>query len=81
MKQKILAILLRSGALPVKINVLEVRTVGPSLGQDSKDKSVVAFGAGIAIDHGILTFALSFIRLCCQCSIACICYVITSRVR
>ena len=46
---KDLAILLRSGALPVKINVLEVRTVGPSLGQDSKDKSVVAFGAGIAM--------------------------------
>ncbi|ETJ27017.1 Protein translocase subunit SecD, partial [human gut metagenome] len=41
--------LLRSGALPVKINVLEVRTVGPSLGQDSKDKSVVAFSAGIAM--------------------------------
>ena len=46
---KDLAILLRSGALPVKINVLEVRTVGPSLGQDSKDKSVVAFSAGIAM--------------------------------
>ena len=35
--------------MPVKINVLEVRTVGPSLGQDSKDKSVVAFSAGIAM--------------------------------
>ena len=46
---KDLAILLRSGALPVKINVLEVRTVGPSLGQDSKDKSIVAFSAGIAM--------------------------------
>ncbi len=38
---KQLAILLRSGALPVKVHVLEVRIVGPSLGQDSKDKSVI----------------------------------------
>ena len=57
---KDLAILLRSGALPVKINVLEVRTVGPSLGQDSKDKSVVAFGAGIAM---IMVFLLLLYRL------------------
>ena len=55
-----MAILLRSGALPVKINVLEVRTVGPSLGQDSKDKSVVAFGAGIAM---IMVFLLVLYRL------------------
>lgn len=57
---KDLAILLRSGALPVKINVLEVRTVGPSLGQDSKDKSVVAFGAGIGM---IMIFLLVLYRL------------------
>ena len=44
---KDLAILLRSGALPVKVSVLEVRTVGPSLGQDSKDKSVLAFTIGL----------------------------------
>ena len=61
---KDLAILLRSGALPVKINVLEVRTVGPSLGQDSKDKSVVAFGAGIAMIMVFLLIVLSFIRFC-----------------
>ena len=46
---KNLAILLRSGALPVKVNVLEVRTVGPTLGQDSKDKSVTAFAVGIGL--------------------------------
>ena len=33
---KNLAILLRSGALPVKLKVMEVRTIGPSLGLDSK---------------------------------------------
>ncbi len=46
---KDLAILLRSGALPVKVEVMEVRTVGPSLGQDSKDKSVKAFAIGLGL--------------------------------
>lgn len=43
-----LAILLRSGSLPVKIEVIENRTVGPTLGQDSKEKSEKAFGIGLA---------------------------------
>lgn len=55
-----LAILLRSGSLPVKIEILENRTVGPTLGQDSKDKSIKAFGIGIA---GIFVFMLLFYRL------------------
>lgn len=46
---KNLAILLRSGALPVQLKVLEVRTIGPSLGQDSKDKSERAFAIGILL--------------------------------
>lgn len=41
-----IALLLRSGALPVKVEVMEIRTVGPTLGQDSKDKSEQAFGMG-----------------------------------
>jgi preprotein translocase subunit SecD len=55
-----LAILLRSGALPVKVDVVETRTVGPTLGQDSKDKSEVAFGIGVAF---ILVFMLLFYRM------------------
>ncbi len=35
-----LAIVLRAGALPAPVNVLEERTVGPSLGQDSIDKGI-----------------------------------------
>ena len=54
------AMLLRSGALPVKLEVMEVRTVGPSLGQDSKDKSVMAFGVGLAL---IVIFLLVLYRL------------------
>lgn len=57
---KYLAILLRSGALPVKVNVLEVRTVGPTLGQDSKDKSVTAFAVGIGL---IVAFMLVLYRV------------------
>ncbi|BBB92869.1 MAG TPA: protein translocase subunit SecD [Methylomusa anaerophila] len=55
-----LAILLRSGALPVKVDILETRTVGPTLGQDSKDKSIQAFMIGIA---AIVVFMLLFYRL------------------
>lgn len=55
-----LAILLRSGALPVKVNIIETRTVGPTLGQDSKDKSEFAFAIGIA---AVLIFMLLFYRL------------------
>jgi len=57
---KNLAILLRSGALPVKVNVLEVRTVGSTLGQDSKDKSVTAFAVGIGL---IVAFMLVLYRV------------------
>lgn len=56
-----LAVLLRSGALPVKVNIIETRTVGPSLGQDSKDKSEFAFVIGIA---AVLIFMLIFYRAC-----------------
>ena len=56
-----LAVLLRSGALPVKVNIIETRTVGPSLGQDSKDKSEFGFVVGIA---AVLIFMLLFYRLC-----------------
>lgn len=57
---KDLAILLRSGALPVKVSVMEVRTVGPSLGQDSKDKSVMAFTIGLSL---VVLFMLVMYRM------------------
>ena len=55
-----LAILLRSGSLPVKLEVIENRTVGPTLGQDSKDKSVKAFAIGLG---GIFIFMILYYRL------------------
>lgn len=57
---KSLAILLRSGALPVKLKVMEVRTIGPSLGQDSKIKSEKAFAIGIIL---IMIFLVVIYRM------------------
>lgn len=55
-----LAVLLRSGALPVKVNIIETRTVGPTLGQDSKNKSVFAFAIGVG---AVFLFMLLFYRV------------------
>ena len=44
-----LALVLRAGALPVPLRVAEVRTIGPSLGQDSITKGVRAGLLGIAL--------------------------------
>ncbi|MBW2452261.1 MAG: protein translocase subunit SecD [Deltaproteobacteria bacterium] len=37
-----LAIVLRAGSLPAPVNILENRTVGPSLGQDSIDQGIMS---------------------------------------
>ena len=55
-----LAILLRSGSLPVKLEIIENRTVGPTLGQDSKEASQKAFLIGVA---GVFVFMVLFYRL------------------
>jgi len=44
-----LALVLRSGALPAGINVLENRTVGPTLGRDSIESGVSASLLGMAL--------------------------------
>jgi preprotein translocase subunit SecD len=45
-----LAIVLRAGALPAPVQILEERTVGPSLGADSIRKGVVStLGGGLAV--------------------------------
>jgi preprotein translocase subunit SecD len=43
-----LALVLRAGALPARVNIIEERTVGPSLGQDSIDQGRVAGIVGLA---------------------------------
>jgi preprotein translocase subunit SecD len=44
-----LALVLRAGALPARVNIIEERTVGPSLGQDSIDQGQVAGVVGLAM--------------------------------
>lgn len=44
-----LAALLRGGALPVPVEIIEYRTIGPTLGADSLEKSKVAIIVGLAL--------------------------------
>jgi len=46
---KSLAIILRAGALPAPVNIVEERTVGPSLGQDAIQKGIMAGVIGTAL--------------------------------
>ncbi len=55
-----LAIQLRYGALPVPLKVVENRTVGPTLGQDSVQRSIQAGIIGLAI---VSLFMLIYYRL------------------
>ena len=54
-----LAIVLRSGALPAPVRIVEERTVGPSLGRDSIEKGLTA-GAAAAV--GIIVFMVVYYR-------------------
>jgi preprotein translocase subunit SecD len=55
-----LAIVLRAGALPAPVTILEERTVGPSLGADSIRQGLIAIGASAAI---VFVFMLIYYRL------------------
>ena len=55
-----LAILLRAGALPAPLTIIEERTVGPGLGQDSIAKGKISsyVGAAMVIIFMLLTYGL-----------------------
>jgi preprotein translocase subunit SecD len=55
-----LAIVLRAGALPAPVQILEERTVGPSLGADSVRKGVISTLAGAA---AVILFMIAYYRL------------------
>ena len=55
-----LSIVLRSGALPAPVNIVEERSVGASLGQDSIDKGVRAAAVGTLL---VVVFMLIYYRL------------------
>jgi preprotein translocase subunit SecD len=44
-----LSLLLRAGALAAPVDIVEERTVGPSLGQDNIDKGMLSFFVGFAL--------------------------------
>ena len=50
-----LALLLRSGALPTPLNVVEERTVGPDLGKDSIEAGIVSLIVGFIL---VITFMI-----------------------
>jgi len=55
-----LSVLLRAGALPAKLTIIEERTVGPGLGQDSIEKGKLAslFGSLMVIIFMLATYGL-----------------------
>jgi preprotein translocase subunit SecD len=55
-----LSILLRAGALPAKLTIVEERTVGPGLGQDSIDagKRAAYVGAGLVVAYMLATYGI-----------------------
>lgn len=54
-----LALVLRAGALPVQLDFLEQRTVGPNLGSDSIEKAKIASYIGCAL---VFLFALVYYK-------------------
>ncbi|MGJ8663728.1 MAG: protein translocase subunit SecD, partial [Marinicella sp.] len=55
-----LALLLRAGALAAPVQIVEERTIGPSLGQDNIDQGVMSVQIGLAM---VLVFMLFYYRM------------------
>ena len=55
-----LSLLLRAGALAAPVDIVEERTVGPSLGQDNIDKGMLSFVVGCAL---VVLFMAVYYRL------------------
>jgi preprotein translocase subunit SecD len=55
-----LALVLRAGALPAKLRIMEERTVGPSLGQDSIDRGKIAGMIGMV---GVVIVMISYYKM------------------
>jgi preprotein translocase subunit SecD len=56
-----LALLLKAGALAAPVDMVEERTVGPSLGQDNIDKGVLSFLVGFGL---VVLFMMIYYKLC-----------------
>jgi preprotein translocase subunit SecD len=66
---KELAIVLRSGALPATITVLEERTVGPSLGADSINRGLIATAVATALVILFMVFYYAISGFVADCAV------------
>jgi preprotein translocase subunit SecD len=71
-----LAVQLRSGALPIPIKVVQSRTVGPTLGEESVRKSFLAGSIGLGVV--ILFMTLNYRLPGVIAALALICYALIS---
>ena len=64
-----LALLLRSGALPAPLNIIEERTVGPDLGEDSIKAGAVSLAIGFLLVIGYMLFKYKFLGIIADLSL------------
>jgi protein-export membrane protein SecD len=55
-----LAVVLRAGALPAPVRILEERTVGPTMGEDARQQGIYALGIGLIL---VIIFMLIYYKI------------------
>jgi SecD/SecF fusion protein len=68
---KDLAVLINGGALPVPVETIEQRTVGPTLGQDAIDASIRAALIGLALTGIFITVVYRLVGLLATVALGC----------
>jgi len=64
-----LALLLRSGALPAPLNIIEERTVGPDLGEDSIEAGTISLIIGFLLVIGYMFFRYKLLGIIADLSL------------
>ena len=64
-----LALLLRSGALPAPLNIIEERTVGPDLGEDSIKAGAISLRIGFLLVIGYMLFKYKLLGIIADLSL------------
>jgi protein-export membrane protein SecD len=73
-----LALVLRAGSLPAGITIVEQRSIGPSLGQDSIDQGKLAGIIGILF---VITLMIVYYRLAGALAVLALCFYLLLRAR
>ncbi len=66
-----LAVLIKGGALPIPVEVIEQRTVGPTLGADAIDASIEAAVIGLILTGLFITLVYRVVGLLATLALAC----------